>query len=252
MKNISYIYTLSDPDTNEIRYVGKTINLNKRYSQHINLNNIKSNTHRDNWMVKVIRSGKLPIFDVLDEVNSDEWKYWEIYWISQIKTWGFNLTNSNEGGEGGICSEETKKKISEKQKGNKYRIGCKHSDIAKLNMSNAQKGKKQSIETINKRVDLVYKSIDINKIKDEYDKGLSYEEIGEIFNLSRSKIYRELKKNKLLIGSKRLYKRIICIETNIIYDSITHAKKSGDANSSIYRALKENRTSNGYHWKYID
>jgi len=250
MNDVTYIYILSDPDTNEIRYVGKTTNIKRRYNQH--KNNIKSNTHKENWIKKLIESGKLPILTVIDEVNSEDWQFWEIYWISQIKTWGFKLTNGNDGGYGGICSEETKRKISEKNKGNKYRLGCKHSDIARMNMSIAQKGKKKNIESINKMAMSNYKKIDIEKVKEEYEKGLSYEEVGIIFNLSASKIYRELKKNGLLNGLKRRYKKIICVETNVIYDSIASAKKSGDANLSIIYALKNGKTFNGYHWRYVD
>lgn len=53
--------------------------------------------------------------EVLDIVENDEWQFWEQYWISQTKAWGFNLTNLTIGGDGIIGhkhSEETKKIIS--------------------------------------------------------------------------------------------------------------------------------------------
>jgi hypothetical protein len=30
-----------------------------------------------------------------------EWGFWEIYWINQFKTWGFELKNLTNGGDGG-------------------------------------------------------------------------------------------------------------------------------------------------------
>jgi len=63
----------------------------------------------------------------LDEVPEDEWKFWEIYWISQVKQWGFDLTNGNNGG-GGLLKrdKEFSEWLSKRNKGNKYRLGKKH------------------------------------------------------------------------------------------------------------------------------
>jgi hypothetical protein len=47
---------------------------------------------------------------VIDEV--EDWKYWESYWISQFKTWGFTLENKNNGGGGpSSYTEEQKQKM---------------------------------------------------------------------------------------------------------------------------------------------
>lgn len=46
---ITYIYTLSDPITGDIRYVGKTTNLKQRYKAHCNPSNNK-HTHKYNWV----------------------------------------------------------------------------------------------------------------------------------------------------------------------------------------------------------
>ena len=247
----TFIYTLTDPITNKIRYVGKTNNIDKRYKQHINLNNIRNNTHRDNWIKKLIKNNLYPIMEILDVVPNNNWPYWEIFWIAQIKLWGFELTNIGIGGEGGNCTEETKKKISLKNKGNKYRLGTKHTPQQLLNISNSLIGIKQSSETINKRAISNFKDIDIIKLKEEYDKMLTYAELGLLFNLSASKIYRTLKQNNLLNNKNKTHKRVICVETGKIYSSVSDAKKN-DASSSIFNALKYGLTSKGCHWKYID
>ena len=36
--------------------------------------------------------------EIIDEVPEEEWEFWEQYWISQFKCWGFNLTNLTLGG----------------------------------------------------------------------------------------------------------------------------------------------------------
>lgn len=96
------IYTLADPETSLIRYIGKTKQpLNKRYNNHISdyrLNKEKS--HKNSWIISLKQRGLKPIIEVLDEVLEEDWILVEQYWISQLKTWGFNLTNMTSGGEG--------------------------------------------------------------------------------------------------------------------------------------------------------
>ena len=51
--------------------------------------------------------------ELLDIIKQNEWKFWETYWIEQIKCWGFTLKNKNNGG-GGVPyhTKETRNKIS--------------------------------------------------------------------------------------------------------------------------------------------
>lgn len=145
------IYTLSDEC--EIRYIGKTINFRKRYNSHINESVLKR-THKEKWINKTLtNSGKI-IMEILDICEEKESDFIESYWISQFKTWGFNLVNLTSGGEGGSpmkgkkkkpMSDETKLKISEKKKGivspNK---GNKYNDVIKLQMSLSRLGVKRN------------------------------------------------------------------------------------------------------------
>lgn len=103
------IYTLTDPITNEIRYVGKTTKtLDERLTYHYyNLKKTK-NKHKIHWFGKLSKLGLKPIIELVDEVDDKEWKFWERYWISQFKTWGFNLMNYLVGGEG-FTPEDVKK-----------------------------------------------------------------------------------------------------------------------------------------------
>ena len=97
MKKYVFIYTLEDPITNEIRYVGKTNNLKVRYSNHLVE---KAKCHRKNWIKSLKNKGLKPIMKVLDAVPEKEWQFWEIFYISLLKTWGFSLVNGSAGGMG--------------------------------------------------------------------------------------------------------------------------------------------------------
>lgn len=75
-------------------YVGKTINMTRKYSHKYKYPN--------------------SVFEVIDEVSSDEWKFWESHYISLYRSWGFILVNKNSGGGGPKnMSTETKKKMSQ-------------------------------------------------------------------------------------------------------------------------------------------
>ena len=56
--------------------------------------------------------------ELIDEVLNNEWRFWESYWISQFKAWGFQLENKNSGGGGlDTHTEEVRKCIGEKNTG---------------------------------------------------------------------------------------------------------------------------------------
>jgi DNA-binding CsgD family transcriptional regulator len=95
----TYIYSLSDPNTHEIRYIGKSNNIVKRLHCHLTKSNLVKNTHKNNWIKQLLLSGSKPILEVIDIVPIEDWMFWEIYWISQFKTWGFDLTNLTNGGD---------------------------------------------------------------------------------------------------------------------------------------------------------
>ncbi|PCI27771.1 hypothetical protein COB55_05180 [Candidatus Wolfebacteria bacterium] len=95
------IYTLSDPIDNKPRYVGKTEKTQKRrLIIHIAESKRGATTHKCNWIRKVLNERRKPIIEIIDMVPECEWKFWETYWISQMKEWGFKLTNGTLGGDG--------------------------------------------------------------------------------------------------------------------------------------------------------
>lgn len=99
-----YIYKLIDPLTHEIRYVGKTINLDKRLKKHKRdaLSEGGTKYHRNAWIKSLHFSGYDPIIEVIEEVTLDNWQYWERYYIKKFRDKGYPLTNMADGGEGYI------------------------------------------------------------------------------------------------------------------------------------------------------
>lgn len=52
-QNTCYIYALAHPETEEIRYIGLTINLNQRYRSHCSKNVNEKNNWKSNWVKKI-------------------------------------------------------------------------------------------------------------------------------------------------------------------------------------------------------
>lgn len=98
------IYTLEHPITGEIRYVGFTSRkyLQERYRVHIHsATHNRETTYSSNWIKSLLKQGLKPVIKLLDETeNEKEWQLLEQYWICQMRTWGFKLTNLTQGGEG--------------------------------------------------------------------------------------------------------------------------------------------------------
>lgn len=96
-----YIYALANPDTGEIRYVGKTIkSISKRKAQHIYSSRHGEAGHKAKWIRALLADGKLPEVVLLEEVSDSEWEEKERHWIRHYNESG-RLTNHQLGGGGG-------------------------------------------------------------------------------------------------------------------------------------------------------
>lgn len=150
MNNV-IIYTLSDDSG--VRYIGKTNNILIRYKNHL-LDKAKS--HKVNWIRSLKKQQKLPIIDILDIVNDNDWIFWEQYWISQFKCWGFNLVNETNGGEnppswkGKTHSDEYRLRRKLEMSTHKNPAIGGLSDSWKLNISKSLKGRIFTEEHCNK------------------------------------------------------------------------------------------------------
>lgn len=96
----AFIYTLSDPLTGEVKYVGKTNSPRRRLRDYAMPSLIKRQKSKSiAWVRSLLKRGLSVRMDIIDETEGD-WKWLEKYWISQFKCWGFSLLNHCEGGEG--------------------------------------------------------------------------------------------------------------------------------------------------------
>lgn len=94
---MSFIYALCDPDTNEVRYVGKSDSPQKRYREHLRTDS--KCTYCARWIQSLMRQGKRPHIQILEEVT-DNWVEREQWWIAEMRRRGARLTNLTDGGEG--------------------------------------------------------------------------------------------------------------------------------------------------------
>ena len=90
---ITYIYALEYPKNN-IRYVGKSNDPEKRLKRHIS-DSKKRKTHKDKWIQSLTEK---PYLRILEKVKYYEWQEKEKYWIDFYSD--NNLVNGTSGGEG--------------------------------------------------------------------------------------------------------------------------------------------------------
>jgi group I intron endonuclease len=111
------IYTLSDPITGEVRYVGKTKSpLSRRLSCHISAKSRSS--HCACWISSLVNCGRIPKIELLEEADESSWEEKERFWISYLKFLGTRLTNLDSGGIlGKRLHGRTRHEMSQKRKG---------------------------------------------------------------------------------------------------------------------------------------
>lgn len=114
---ITYIYSLSSKLDPNSKYIGYSSTPLRRYGEHLIG---KYNTTKCNWIKSLILKGELPRLELLDIVPLKEWEFWEEYYVSLYKSWGFNLVNSTFGGngiKGYKMSKDIRENISNGHKG---------------------------------------------------------------------------------------------------------------------------------------
>lgn len=123
------LYCLVDPDSNKIRYIGKSLNGINRAREHVKPSSLKNDgtTPKANWIRGLLKNNKQPIIYILayfpkrvDRTlinntlyNSEQW------YINKFKQLGHDLLNLTDGGPGAVnrqISEITREKMSKSAK----------------------------------------------------------------------------------------------------------------------------------------
>ena len=148
---MTIIYALLKENT--IFYIGKSRNVRSRF-----------NRHRIKYGIDI------ELLE-LDIVEDTDWLFWEKHYISLFKSWGFKLTNQNNGGGGStIFTDEDKLKITLAKMGkssgnksrNKGRIVTKEENkkrSLKLTGTKRTEETKQKMALIRKQLKLKAKSV---------------------------------------------------------------------------------------------
>jgi hypothetical protein len=130
------VYALSSSeDQSIIRYVGKAVDLASRVKGHKREAKSGKSTYKAAWIRKVIADG-YRVEAIVLSIADTEREIFELerHHIARLRASGCHLTNLTDGGEGksGLkCSEETRKRLSEANRGNKSGLGTVRSVEAK-------------------------------------------------------------------------------------------------------------------------
>ncbi len=136
---VAHMYGLTDPRTDELRYVGFTINsLEDRLRGHLGDarkdKEKKKKRHVISWITQLLRFGSKPEIFLIETVPFEEWKESEIFWVAYFKSLGCRLTNLTQGGDGVVgWTEEMKRRVS------KAHLGVKRSVRTKEKQSQLKK-----------------------------------------------------------------------------------------------------------------
>lgn len=153
---IIYFYVLIDPRDNEIKYVGRSVSPKSRYRNHISSGRKKGHKNKkESWISSLLNEGLKPILEIIEEFSEYksivEIQNKETELIDFYKTF-CDLKNVRDRTEGNyMFTEESRKKMSDAQKGNTNKRGKKLSSDGSYNCGNARRGSVQSIEEKRKR-----------------------------------------------------------------------------------------------------
>lgn len=203
------------------------------------------------------------------------------FYKSNNRKFGYNIDNG--GKSKGRCSEETKRKLSEIQKGKKPSLymlqraietntgrkfseatkrkisesqkGKKISEEARMKLSKARKGTKLSSETCKKISEKVRKSWTIERRKAFGDKhrGNKCLFYGKKFSEAEIKHLQEINRGANSVLSKRVGQFDLDGNLIHIFGSVREAGRAGFNHSAISGVCRgEHLTHKGFIWKYME
>lgn len=185
------IYSIIAP--NGKRYVGKAVDVNKRWYQHISgycdsaISNAIQKYGVDNMK-----------FEILCQVCEEEADIAERFYIGMFNTflgWGYNLTDGGDGASSGSSNHQYRHDISDEDIVSLVSSGVSYAAAAKsLGCSAGLVYKRlKALGLIKNNFHRVNNSVDTNEILSLMESGMSRADIAKRLNCSRGLIYKRLK-----------------------------------------------------------
>ena len=103
------IYGLYDPDTDELRYVGKAKDSKKRLKTHVFERGYRRPVN--NWVKALVEAGKAPVMKILETVADDQWEEAERRLIAEYRK-SCRLLNLADGGARPTQTTEQRKQAA--------------------------------------------------------------------------------------------------------------------------------------------
>lgn len=221
----TYIYGLVDPNTKDIRYIGKADRPEERLQEHLTPYFLSKKWHKNFWLLSLLKKNQKPKLIIIEKVSQETWKEREIFWIRFYTKLGAQLTNSTNGGEG----------IS----------GWHHSDSAKEKIRKAHLGHLVSLATREK-----LRKANLGKCHSTATR-LKISKISQI--TSRDNKFSNFAKQQCRLACKKETNQF-SKENQFIrsWDCISDAAKKLKINkSTIVQCCKEKlKSAGGYTWRY--
>lgn len=111
-----YIYALSDPETGEVRYIGKTVNPRKRLRCHCVPLVRGRASHKEKWIGTLRKRGFRPVMTILEAVaDPEQAAAAQVRLIRNYREQGAPLVNGTAGGDGAegyVHSADSRAKMS--------------------------------------------------------------------------------------------------------------------------------------------
>jgi hypothetical protein len=278
--NMRYIYALLDPSTNQIKYVGQTNDIDRRFNDHLssslNKNSESYDTYKARWIRKLLSLDIKPIIKIIEECeNLEQSNLKEKYHIERLTNDGCKLTNSyvNDVTEFSLVTRE---KMSNAKKGKKLEeivgeekaIELKkyYSERTKLNNPN-----KTNDPLVREKISNTLKEYFSDKenhwayglkMDDDHNEKLRQAKLNNPKNVGNRKPRTEEQKEKIrnsIKGIKIKRSEILQYDLNMKlirqWKSLRDIERSDNtfSRSQIAKCCKGNKeTYAGFIWKYND
>lgn len=95
-----FIYALCEPETGEVRYIGKTRTPKRREREHNKTSVYSSSDLKNAWVNELHSIGTSPVFSIVEQCTKDNWQEREVHFIRYYRELGHRLLNQRKGGGG--------------------------------------------------------------------------------------------------------------------------------------------------------